>query len=322
VRKPDATEQALGQLRELREAADRERTAAALPVHLTNRSGAVVARAAEMAGNSGEQRLSADLVEAFRRIVRDPVKLDPGCRALSNIAEALVKLEVPAAEVFCQGIRHQQWEASWGQQIDTAPPLRAICAAGLVRMNDPDPLLACCELLSDHAADARIGALRALGDSGHADAELLLRFKARERDEKFDVTAGCFAALLRLGPRARAIPFVAGFLESADDEIAEGAALALGDSRLPEVVPRLLEAFAKRASRAGGLLWALSLSRQEAALEFVIEQLRSGPIRTAAFALEALALFKGDEQQRAKVRSVVNERGEPALETTWRQKWL
>lgn len=131
MHKPDPTGHALEELRELREAGNRESTIAALRAYLSHRSGAVVARAAEMAGNCGEQRLSANLVETFRRIVRDPVKLDPGCRALTNIAEALVKLEVPTAEVFYQGVRHRQLEASWGQQVDTAPWLRAVCAVGL-----------------------------------------------------------------------------------------------------------------------------------------------------------------------------------------------
>ena len=83
-------------------------------------------------------------------------------------------------------------------------------------------------LLADPEIAARAGAVRALGESGQSEAMLLLRLKALLGDDE-EIMGECFAALLRLAP-APSLEFVADFLHSSSDEVAERAALALGES--------------------------------------------------------------------------------------------
>ncbi len=287
VKKPDPTEEALSALRALERANNHAALSEALPAYLRNRSAAVVARAASLVVDLS---LTPNLIEAFRKILPDPVKRDPGCRALTAIATALTTMEAPAAEIFSIGIRHQQWEGSFGPPIDTAAGLRAVSAMGLAVIGDPAALLACCDLLNDHEADARIGAARALGASGKPEAELLLRFKAALGDEKSDVTSECFLNLLHLSPRS-SVPYVARFLNAADEDTAHAA------------------------------LWALALSRHEAAFAELLARLESANLRQAAQILEALALSKTDEARRAQVRAILDTRAEPALEKIFTASW-
>ena len=287
MKKPDPTEEALSALLQLERANNHPALAEALPTFLRNRSPAVIARAARL---TVDLALTPNLIEAFRKLLPDPVKRDPGCRALTAIAAALAAMEAPAAEIFAIGIRHQQWEGSFGLPIDTAASLRAISAMGLVAIGDPAALLACCDLLNDHEAAARIGAIRALGASGKPEAELLLRFKAALGDEKSDVTSECFLNLLHLTPRT-AVPYVASFLESPNEETAEAA------------------------------LWALALSRHEAAIASLLAKLESAKSRHAAQILEALALYKTDETRRTQVRHILDVRGDTQLEKLFATHW-
>ena len=312
MRKPDPTEEALSQLRAMRESGEM----GDLAPFLKSKSSAVVARAAEMSRN---EVLVPALIEAFRRICPFAQKRDPGCRALTNIAEALLRLEAPSAEVYSLGICYHQWEATWGPAIDTAAGLRSACAMGLVAIGDPEALLACAELLNDEHPDARIGAARALGSSGRPDAELLLRFKARLGDEKFEVVGELFSALINLGPRERSIPYVAEFLRANADETAELAAVALGESRNQEAVQHLKNAFNAKLSRsrAGAILWGLALSRDEEALEFCFRELERG----SGEALEALSLYQLNPIWRTRVRALLDAIQNTRLDAIWSIKW-
>jgi len=287
VKKPDPTEGALSALRALERANNHAALLEALPAYLRNKSSAVIARAASLVVDLS---LTPNLIEAFRKILPDPIKRDPGCRALTAIATALAAMEARAAEIFALGIRHQQWEGSFGPPIDTAAGLRAVSALGLVVINDPAALLACCDLLNHHEADARIGAARALGAAGKPEAELLLRFKAALGDEKSDVTSECFLNLLHLSPRS-SVPYVARFLNAPDEDTAHAA------------------------------LWALALNRHEAAFAVLLSRLQSANLRQAAQILEALALSKTDETRRTQVRAILDSRDEPALEKVFTAYW-
>ena len=323
MRRPDPTEEALAALSALRKAGDHAEMLRQLPGYLKNKSSAVVARAAEIAGSTRDIGLAPALVDAFRRVFPNAAKRDPGCRAITQITRALVHMDASAAEVYSLGICYQQWEASFGPKVDTADGLRAACALGLVEMGDPDALLACCELLSDHALIARAGAVRAMGISGRADAELLLRFKARAGDKESEVIAETFSALLRLGPRERSVPFVAAFLAEADDEVAEAAAIALGESRFEQTVPFLLAAFEQGGTlpRAGAILLALALSRSDQGAQFCFAQFQCGRATIAAQALEALAVYKNDSGWRQQIRGALDDAQNAKWEAIWQHSW-
>ena len=293
------------------------REARGLAKFLKSKSPSVVTRAAAKASDLGVAEIMRELLEAYKRILEDPAGRDPGCRAQIEIATALAKHDAPAAELYCIGVRREQWEATWGKQIDTAGPVRALCAAGLARMNHPEAVFEACNLLTDETPEGRTGAIRALAETGRPEAELLLRYKARIGDEKPEVIGECFAALLRLGPKARSLPYVAEFLKSRHEEAAEAAALALGESRMEEAFPILAEAFARRQ---GTILWAMALLRHEASIAFLFEKLESGPERTAALALHALSLYQHDEEIRKRAARVV-EKGGDMLQKMWRDHW-
>lgn len=306
MKRPDPTEQALDALR----------TATDLAPFLKNRSPRVVAKAADKAARM-TSAVAPDLVEAFRRLVPGGAKQDPGCAAKLAIVKALIELEDPAAEVYFAGARLTQLEAGWGEPTDTAAELRGLCAIGLARMAHPEALIEAVRLLSDKTSETRTGAIRALADSGKAEAELVLRYKADCGDRKPEVEAECFAALLRLGPRSRAVPFVAGFMTRGSEE----AAIALGESRMPEAWPALRDAFP--GSRIpSAILLGMSLLRNDEAIEFLFDQAGSAPERIAAVAIEALANYRGDEVLRNRMEQLITRKNTPALRKAFQTTWI
>jgi HEAT repeat protein len=306
MRRPDPTESALDALRE----------ATDMTPFLRHKSNLVVAKAATRAVGCTQA-----MVEAFRRLMEDPAKRDPGCVAKIAIAKRLVETEEAAAEVYFAGSRHVQLEAVWGGQEDMARELRGICVIGLVRMGYPEALLEAVRLLSDPAPEARTGAIRALAESGKSEAELVLRFKAKQGDRKIEVTGECFAALLRLGPRVRSLPYIADFLESRDQEIAEAAAIALGESRMAEAWPILRDAFARPGNQSihGAVMLGVAMLRIDEGIEFLIDRVANDRDRMGAAAIEALALYRNDEGIRQRVEQAVEARSSAASRESLRQ---
>jgi hypothetical protein len=305
MKRPDPVETALDALRAADDAT----------LFLRHKNYRVVAKAAEKTS-----RLTAaaapDLVEAFRRFLRDPVKQDPGCVAKLAIAKALVELDDPAAEVYFAGARHVQMEPVWGSTVDTAAELRGMCVIGLTRMAHPESLLEAVRLLNDKCPEARIGALRSLADSGKAEAELVLRFKADSGDKRPEVEAECFAALLRLGPKSRAVGFVADFMKAGNPE----AAIALGESRLAEAWPPLRDAFPTSPIQSEILL-ALSLLRNDAAIEFLFERVEKDREKVAAVAIEALAAYRRDDALRGRMEQLISKKNNALLRKAFENYW-
>jgi hypothetical protein len=305
MKRPDPVEQALDELR----------SATDIAPFLKNRSHRVVAKAADKAARM-TSAVAPGLVDAFRRLLPGGAKQDPGCVAKLAIVKALIELEDPAAEVYFAGARLTQLEGSWGEPIDTAAELRGICAIGLARMAHPEALLEAVRLLSDKTPETRTGALRALADSGKAEAELVLHYKADCGDRKPEVEAECFTALLRLGPRSRAVSFVAGFMTRGSEE----AAIALGESRMPEAWPALRDAFA-RSTIPSAILLGLSLLRNDEAIEFLFAQAASAPERVAVVAIEALAAYRGDEVLRNRMEQLIARKNSPSLQKAFQNTW-
>jgi HEAT repeat protein len=305
MRRPDPTETALDALRE----------AADMKPFLRHKSHLVVAKAAARATGCTQE-----LVEAFRRLLEDQVKRDPGCLAKMAIVRRLLDTDEAAPEVYFAGARYIQMEPVWGGQEDTARELRGLCVIGLVRMTHPEALLEAVRLLCDSTAESRTGALRALAESGKAEAELLLRYKAMLGDRKIEVTGECFAAILRLGPRERALPFVAEFLGHRDEEVAEAAAIALGESRLTEAWPILRSAW-ERARSQSAILLGMALLRTEESIDFLMERVAHDRERVAASAIEALALYRNDETVRLRLEDAVNKREGPELRKALQSYW-
>jgi HEAT repeat protein len=231
------------------------------------------------------------LIATFVRLMRDPAKLDPACKALNAIAEALVTLGESAPEAYFAGVRHIQKEGSFGPPVDVASKLRGLCARGLVRCAHPDALLEAVTLLADPEVPARVGAVQALADSGSPAAELVLRLKALQGDDA-DVMGECFTALLAITP-GRSVEFVANFLNAPSPAVIEAAALALGESRSAKALPLLQEAWNRHPRQAlrKTILLAIALLRSDEAVAFLLMRRERDAGEAAADAEAALSLY-------------------------------
>jgi hypothetical protein len=314
VAKAPSTDQALQTIRAVRDTPESFDLKRDLAPFLKHKSNHVAAAAASTAERLEAVALAPDLVEAFLELMKDPAKRDPGCEALIAIAKALVAMDDPAAKVYFAGVHHVQMEGSFGPPIDAAAALRGLCAQGLARMGHPDALIECVNLLVDKEVPARVGAIRAIADSGDVAGTLLLRLKALLGDKEDEVIGECFSGLLRLAP-ARSLEFVAGFLRSPSDEIAEAAAFALAESHIQAAFPLLRKAWDEtaQAERKRALLHAIALLRLDEAVEFLLVRVAEDREPAAADAIAALSLYGRDEAIRKRVEDIVENRGSAAL---------
>ncbi len=299
------------QLGNLREAAPAT-AAPELRKALKDRVNLVVAKAAQLAAELQFSDLIPDLLRAFDRLFEKPAERDPKCWAKLAISRALRDLGHNDSAPFLRGSRHVQMEPTWGGSVDTAPAFRATCVLALVPcldLNRLELMRHLVDALADKADLVRVDAVRALEQMAGEECALVLRLKAHLGDEATQVTGQVFDSLLRL-ESDRGVRFVAGFLDR-DPEISEEAALALGSSGLLPAVDALRTALAaaRDPEFRAVLLRALSLSRQEAALEYLLDTVRTEPPRDARAALEALALHKDSEEIRRRAREAVEARG-------------
>lgn len=273
---------------------------------LGDKSNFVVAAAAEIIGDRGLAELGPKLVEAFQRFVIDPVETDKLCRAKIAIVEALHKIEYDAEETFRVAIRLVQAEPAWGGSEDTAAPLRAAAAFALVRIGPRDLLISLADLLTDKEKVARAAAAKALGASGQSAAIPLLRFKARVGDDEPEVIGECLNALIAAEPK-ESIPFVAEFLTADDDEVTEGAALALAESRRADALDILTKHWprARGKSLEGVLLLAIAITRLPAGIDFLVDVLAKEDGEAAQSVISALAIHRHNPAVKDRVAAIV-----------------
>jgi hypothetical protein len=284
--------------------------AAELRSALRSKVGLIAAAAAEIAGQGGLVELAPELEAAFARMCEEPIKRDPQCRAKVAIARALIELDAWSDEVFVDGRRWVQKEPVWGGTQDTAAELRGVCAIGCAQLRHGDAVALIADVLADRERVARLGAARALGDSGQLEAIPLLRFKARIGDDEGEVTAAVFASLIALDA-SDSVGLVASFLDGADEAVAEAAALSLGEARLEAAVAPLIawcDAAVTDDRRRVGYL-ALALTRLDAATDYLLAAIAGEP--GAALAVEALATFAYDSDLADRVRAAAAGNGDP-----------
>jgi len=283
-------EQEIERLNAAREATVEE-AEAALRKALRDRVNLLVAKAAKIAAERRAVELIPDLAAAFDRLMEKPVERDAQCWGKTGVVKALAELGHRESAVFVRGVRHIQLEASWGRSEDTAGTVRAQCAAALPACTDlrrGEILRLLVDGLADCDMTVRIEAARALAQMDGDEAALVLRIKARMGDEESQVCGQVFDALLAI-ERGDAIDFISEFFIRSDQR--EEAALALGASRIPAAVTVLREALdgVREQDFRGVLLRAISASRQDAAIEFLIELVRRDG-SDAVLAYEALKL--------------------------------
>ncbi len=289
---------------------------------LGDRSQHLVAKAAKLTAELGFDELTTELAEAFDRFMVDPVRTDKGCIAKNAIVKALVDLDAREEDVYLRGVRHRQPEPSYGKPVDTAVPLRASSAEGLMISVHPDLVLELTELLIDPEMPARIAAARVLAASGRVEAEPLLRLKAHLGDEEPEVTSEALVGLLALAPR-RSLSFVGRFLSSDEDSVVEAAALALGESRLEEAVPLLSRRYQRGAGRRleQTLLIAISMLRREPGLEYLLSLIQGDNQGRAVQALVALAIHRGDDTVCERTAAAVEGRRGSSLRSVFEREF-
>jgi len=275
----------------------------------------VVAKAAQLTREFELHDLRTDLARAFDRFMQDPAKTDRGSSAKTEVVRALESLGAPEGALFLTGIRHVQMEGSFGPPIDTAAGLRAASAMGLVHMNHPDAILEIVSLLVDREADARVGAVRALGWSGRPESVPLLRLKALEPEPSVDVMGECFTALLAIAPGS-SVDFVARNLNSPDAAIVEAAALALGESHLPAAVEALINKWGVYAAGTlrSVLVAGLALARTDIAFEFLFSRIETANEKVGVEIVTALAVYRHDDRIRTRLSALVESRHSKTLQ--------
>jgi HEAT repeat protein len=288
MRNTPSLEDKLAALGKLRNDAASPQAQKELAKYLGARISLLVAKAAKIAGDARLSDLIPQLIDAFGRFMVHPETSDKGCAAKLEIARALLALEHTSPDVFLRAIRHVQMEPSWATSIDTAAGLRGTAALGLAQTGYHDTGVELVRLLADREREARIGAVRALAWWGGSEAELLLRYKALIGDEDAVVTSECFSGLLRLAPE-RSLDFVASYLDHEDEAIAEGAALALGESKLEAAFALLKNKIRSPIRRA--VLLAIAMLRKDEAIEYVASLAAEGN-KDAEAALEMMAANK------------------------------
>lgn len=285
--------------------------AAALRKALGDRIGLVVAKAARVAGELQMRDLLPELLAAFDRLFEKPLERDPQCWGKNAIAKALVQMDYRESPPFARGARHVQMEPVWGGQADTAPQLRSICVLALASCTDlrrEDVLRILVDRLADPANVVRVETVRAIMQLGGDEAELLLRLKARLGDEDPQVIGQVFDCVLALEGES-AVEFVAEFLGCSKAEVSEEAALSMGSSRLPGAVARLQKVWEENRdpSLRLAVLRALSVSRLDPALNFLLDIVRNGRARDRADALDALKLHQESEEIWRRVQDAIRQ---------------
>ncbi|MEL7372658.1 MAG: hypothetical protein AAFN74_27275, partial [Myxococcota bacterium] len=289
---------------------------------VSSKTGLVVAQAAKIVALRSLPEFDAMLMEAFERLMDDAAKRDPNCRAKIAIAESLTGRDIDAENIFRHGLSWTQFEPVWGRSVDTAPPLRALCARALVDLRVWDLMARLTDLLADPEHVARLGAVDALTASGRSEALYALRLKARLGDAEPEVTGACFEGVLALDEH-EGVSFVQGYIRRHDPVLTDYALLALGQSRRQDALPILIKWVEERAvleSNDAGLS-AIVSHRSEAALDYLLSKLADGRPRDAVAIIETLAPMAFDPRIVASVHRATRARSEPELKEVLQSKF-
>jgi HEAT repeat protein len=301
--KPSSIEQQLNELAACRSDPSSPGSRDRLTAALKSKSTLVVDKAATIILAANLIDCLPAMVEAFDRVFTAG---DKGCVALTPLANALYTFGHTDPAPFLRGIRHFQPGGSPLHPTDAAAELRGLSALGLARLGCPDLLLEMADLLNDRMPPTRQMAARAIAYAGHDAGALLLRMKVLAGDRDAEVVAECFTALMKVAPK-KSLPFVARFLQSEDPAVIESAAMAIGGSRLPEAFALLKDEWEGQLESAPRrpLLLAIAMTRQPAAIEFLLERIADDRPAPAADAVAAMAIYKHDDAVKTRISALV-----------------
>ena len=239
---------------------------------LRDRNNLVCSKAAAVAGDLLLRELIPDVLAAFDRFMKDPVKTDPKCWAKNALIKALKDLAYDDPEVYLRGIVHIQMEPVWGGSADSAAALRGACALALVASSLPRDtiLLYLADTLADPEMRVRMDAARVIAQLPGQDSILMLRVKAQAGDKEPAVIGQCFLSLLGIEARA-SIPFVTRFLTAKNEDLRFEAAAALGECPELAAVEALIARWSveRDPDMKRAIVLSLGVSRIPEAKEFL-----------------------------------------------------
>jgi len=170
-------------------------------------------------------------------------------------------------------------------------------------------------LLNDPEPAARLGAVRAMGCGNPNNAELLLRSKALADDDSAEVTGECFYQLLSIEPDY-SLAFIALFLnpeliQKEPDAVREHAALALGESKHPEALAYLRNAWDKEILDKGFrqiIIRAASLHRSDEVFNWLLSIVENENTHLSQSAVDALQIYQRNKTLMEKLNTAINNR--------------
>ncbi|MBV8847246.1 MAG: HEAT repeat domain-containing protein [Bryobacterales bacterium] len=310
-----AFEKKISEIEALR-SADPATAVAPLRKALKDRANYLVSKAAAVAGALRAEELIPDLIAAFDRFLKDPVKSDPQCWAKTAVVKALKDLGHRDPDVFLKGIDHIQLEPVYGGKADSAATLRGACALALIdcRMDDLLILSRLADRLADPETPVRLDAALAIGQFGRDEGALLLRLKALLGDREPEVTGQCFNSLMAIAPRD-SLAFIRRFLENTDEAVVAEAAGVLATSREPEAIEILKTFWKTRApiEARKAILISLGASTMREAAEFLLAVLAQESSELASQALRALAASRFHRDMQAQIQAALKEKQDDEL---------
>ena len=274
---------------------------------LKHQNNYLASKAADQVAQRHLEALLPDLLTAFDRFFEDAAKRDPQCWAKNSISRALAALELQEPAPILRGLKHVQLEGTWGGSSDTAGTLRGTCALALVQcrtLPEQELLRHLIDVLVDADKTARNDAVRALAQLGSPAAALLLRLRAQLGGDEPEVVGACYAAVLSI-EGISALPWASRFLANEDDAAGE-AALAIAATHAPEAFKILKSRWEHTRDPwfRSVLLSAIALTRQSAAMEFLLGMVRADSLG-ADLAVEALLRSAPSDEAVQQLKTLV-----------------
>jgi len=219
-----------------------------------------IGEAAKMAKEQELRDLEKDLVDAGRRLLTEKLA-DRGGIAKRNVLDALGTFDTHAPDLYLLGLSYVQWDHSFGPPEETGGAVRGLCAHALVRIDHPTAIFDVAPLLFDEKPEVRIAASEALVATGDRTCAAILHVRLLAGENKPEALEALYRCLLAIDCK-RYLPIATKGLSDGE----EAAALALGESRLPEALPILKDALRTAlGDLEGTILLSMGLLRTEVA---------------------------------------------------------
>ena len=293
---------------------DRDEVDTAIEQGLASSHNRSIYFAAQLARRTDAERYTSQLLAAYERLLKNPVKSDPGCESKTEAIEALASAGHDDETFFLAAVKYRQLEPVRGGEVDTAAKLRVIAAYRLTELNGLRAIGPLVELLVDSEKTARAGAARALATCGEDHGKHLLRLKLEFGDAEPEVIGEVAVAYLAIA-RDEGIGHVAKYLRSESIGLRMEAALALGESRLAGALEPLRRHMLRIDEReeARMTLTAIALQQSDESTQYLLEQLhpesQSVFKREAIHALSHVRDRKNIKTQLTEILSKIDDRG-------------